>query len=539
MNQPNIVYANVPLAKLMESPLNFRRHFDEGKLAQLAANIKTIGVRSPLLVRPIKDGKPWLDAGADLLAADAFEIGSGHRRYRASKTAGLESVPAVIQAMTDDAFIETLSVEILQHEDVHPLDEAGAYQDLLKRPGYDAHVIAARTGKDALYVQRRLSLLRLITDVRKAFMDGPLNLAMAQIVARLTPDDQKEALRRLMVVEKDDWDAIRSSRELQKWVSEELMMSLAKAPFDPSDPDLIPAAGTCEQCPKRTGFMPELFPGIEATDTCTDRKCFEAKKSAGLLVKIREIQKKGGAEPLLLSTSYEYKAAPYEGRPVIGSGKYTEVKKGKKPECEFQKDAIVVRGRDGIGKTIEVCVNPRCPVHAGRNAAAASLSKEERAAREKREFDQAVDDAVRLALIQRLMAQFYPGLLKEADYRLLAKLMFQKCGNSDSRRAMSKARTGTEEGHFNGGSLMAAWIREASEESLFGLIFESALYEGLDFYGADDDADEPDELLWAARRWGISVDLVRAEIEADLYAKKKAAAENTAKAVAKKGRKNA
>lgn len=537
MSEPNVVYANVPVNKLVESPLNYRRHFDEAKLTQLAANVKLIGVRSPLLVRALKKGSPWLDATADLLTADAFEIASGHRRYRAAKMAGIENVPAVIQSMTDDAFIETLSVEILQHEDVHALDEAAAYRDLLKRPGYDAHVISARTGKEVPYVQRRLSLLRLITEAQKAFMDGSINLAMALIVARLTVEDQRAALKRLLST--DSWSGIRSSRQLQKWVTEDLMLPLGKAPFDTDDPDLVPVAGSCKECSKRTGYMPDLFPDIEAKDTCTDHRCYGAKKSAFLLVKIRQIAADAkGAEPVLVSRSYEgAKPEPYAGRPVIAKGRYTEVKKSKKPACEFQKTAVVVRGAEEVGATIEICTNPRCPVHAGSSRQIANASPKELAAREKEEFEEKVESSLRLALIDRTMRKFDSQKMMVEDFRLLAVLAFARFAQGDARKAMSKARTGKEEAYLQEGSALRAWIGRKTLADLEQLIFEAALYDGLDFYPEEE--DDPDELLLAAKRWGVDVDALRREIEADLRGQQRIAAAQAAQRLAEKEKKAA
>ncbi len=94
MSHPNIVYSQLPLEKLRESPLNYRRSFNEKKRIELEASVRLSGVRTPLQVRPIKDGRPLMvtDADADLALADWFEISSGHRRSRAARAVGLEEV---------------------------------------------------------------------------------------------------------------------------------------------------------------------------------------------------------------------------------------------------------------------------------------------------------------------------------------------------------------------------------------------------------------------------------------------------------------
>lgn len=295
MSQGN-VYAALPLEKLMESPMNYRTSFDETKLASLVDSVKSIGIRAPLLVRPIAAGKPLLSG--DLLAADAFEIAAGHRRFRAAGRAGLAAAPCIVSAMTDEVFIETLYVDNLQRADIHALEEAAGYRELLKRPGYDAHVIAAKVAKTVIHVQRRLSLLKLTPECKRAFEQNVINPAMALILARLTPEWQKSALE--LLTHKNDWNRINSSRKLQAWVEDEILRPLKKAPFDPKNAELVPAAGSCVECPKRTGFMPELFPEVKSHDTCTDPRCYQAKTQAALLIKIEDATKKNGGEELVL-----------------------------------------------------------------------------------------------------------------------------------------------------------------------------------------------------------------------------------------------
>lgn len=528
--------ATLPLSQLSESPLNYRTFFDEKKLAELAESIKLVGIKAPLLVRAIKNGAPWLDPSADLLQADGYEIASGHRRFRASKLAGLDQVPVIIQSMTDDAFIELLSVEIVQHEGVHPLDEAKAFRNLLKRPGYDPDVIAARIGKDRLYVQRRLSLLRMTDEAQTAFManDG-VNLAMALILSRLTPADQKLALARLW--DKESWKQIKSSRALQEFVDEELTMSLKKAPFDPEDPNLVRGAGTCGECEKRVGFMPELFPETTDHDTCTDRECFNKKKSAAIATIIYQFSLEHGFKPILVSSEYGSKLEPFAGLPVIGRRSYEEASKKKK--CEFQKAAIVVRGDEGVGKQIEVCTNPKCKVHKGRYTFEANATPKQIAERDKREFEQKVDERTRRELLHAIIAAYErdPDMsARRDDLRLLAKKAFEGVRDQEYRKEMLLAR-GVDDAEG-----MAAWIAKAMPLALKSLTLESILSRELDYYyGVDgeEDLDDPDELMRAAKRWHIDVKAVGKETEKALREKQKADADRAAAALKKKEEKAA
>lgn len=532
---PTFTTAAIPLERLSESPLNYRSFFDEKRMVELTESIKLSGIKAPLLVRAIKDGKPWLDPGVDLLEADSYEIASGHRRFRASKRAGLSEVPVIVQQMTDDQFIELLSVEIVQHEGVHPLDEAAAFQNLLKRPGYDAAVIGARIGKEALYVQRRLSLLRMTAEARKAFFDNVgVNLAMAQILARLTPEDQKLALDRL-TGKCQNWQAIKSSRQLQAFVTDELMMSLKKAPFDPKDPELVRGAGACGDCPKRTGFMPELFPDVEDGDICTDRTCFNKKKRAALTTTIFKFSQDHGFKPLLVSRNYEGSKEQFAGLPVISKSSYEVASKKKK--CEFQKPALVVRGEEGLGKLIEVCANPRCKVHAGRYRH--DETQAEVAARQKREFEEKLDKETRRGMLRAIVEAFErdpDSVARLEDLRLLAKKAFDGVRDQEYRKEMLTAR-GIDQ--VDG---IEAWLRTAKPLALKTLALESALSRDLEYYGdagndKDEDPDDPDELTRAAKRWFVDVKAVRKQAEAGLKAKQKAEADRAAAALAAKEKK--
>src|SRR5258708_2199544 len=112
---------DVPLNRIQESKTNPRRSFDETKLAELAANIRQHGVLQPILVRPSPNGEDGF-----------FELVAGARRYRASKLARRETIPATIRELTDTQCLELQLVENLQRADVHELDEARGYAALMQ-----------------------------------------------------------------------------------------------------------------------------------------------------------------------------------------------------------------------------------------------------------------------------------------------------------------------------------------------------------------------------------------------------------------------
>jgi ParB family chromosome partitioning protein len=112
---------DIALAHIQESKTNPRRQFDETKLAELADNIRQHGVLQPVLVRPLPAGEP-----------ETYELVAGARRFRASKLAKRETIPACIRELTDTECLELQLIENLQRADVHELDEARGYAALLR-----------------------------------------------------------------------------------------------------------------------------------------------------------------------------------------------------------------------------------------------------------------------------------------------------------------------------------------------------------------------------------------------------------------------
>lgn len=170
----------IPLAEIHESKHNPRKHFDGPALEQLTDSIRKVGVITPALVRPNAKG---------------FELAAGHRRYRASKLAGLEVLPCLVRPMPDQEFMEVLTIENLQREDVHPLDEAQGYEALMAAP-YKMPVeqIAERVGKSIKYVYDRVKLLALCKEGRDLFWSGQIEAGHAILLARLPQEDQRRVI---------------------------------------------------------------------------------------------------------------------------------------------------------------------------------------------------------------------------------------------------------------------------------------------------------------------------------------------------------
>jgi ParB/RepB/Spo0J family partition protein len=273
----------IPLANLQPSPFNPRKTFDQAKLDELTESIRTHGVLQPILVRP--NGAP-----------DHFEIVAGERRYRAATAASLETIPATIRELTDAQALELQVIENLQRDDLHELEEAEGYERLMQcertdGTTYTVDEIAAKVGKSKSYVYGRLKLTALGPSGRKAFHEGLLDASRALLLARIPVVELQDKalceilrvlnLEKLAAEDREDLHPM-SYRAALEHIQWEYTLRLKEAPFKTTDAELVPAAGACTTCPKRSGNQPELFADLESADVCTDPKCFGQKRDAYL-----------------------------------------------------------------------------------------------------------------------------------------------------------------------------------------------------------------------------------------------------------------
>lgn len=253
----------LPITMIEPWPHNPRRSIDPAHLVELADSIGKVGVLQPILVRPI---------GA------MFSIVSGERRFRAAKRAGLEHIPAVVRTLTDAEALEIAVTENLQREDVPPLDEAEGYERLHESHGYTIEEIADKVGKSKTYVYSRLKLTSLCAEARVFLRDGTLTPTVALLIARIpTPSEQIDAAKYCAA---DHSGRPLSATQAAEYIKRTYMLRLLESSFPLDDATLVPAAGSCTTCPKRTGNQPELFGDVTDTDTCTDATCYAGKERA-------------------------------------------------------------------------------------------------------------------------------------------------------------------------------------------------------------------------------------------------------------------
>lgn len=163
----------LPITDLVANPFQPRTHFDEEALASLTASIRELGVLQPVLVRDQGDG--------------TYELIAGERRWRAAKRAGLTVIPAVVREVDDIASLEQALVENLHREDLNPLEEAAAYQQLLDDFGLTHEEVARKVGKSRAAVSNTLRLFQLPPAVQRLVNDGELTAGHARALLG-TPD---------------------------------------------------------------------------------------------------------------------------------------------------------------------------------------------------------------------------------------------------------------------------------------------------------------------------------------------------------------
>lgn len=165
----------IPVGEIRPNPYQPRKEFDEKALNELADSIRLHGIFSPLLVRKSVQG---------------YELIAGERRLRAAKIAGLETVPAISVDFTEDQMMEISLLENIQRENLNPMEEAAAFDSLIRRLGYTQEKLAERVGKSREYCANMLRLLKLPQPVQEMVTARELTMGHVRPLLSLGSEDQ-------------------------------------------------------------------------------------------------------------------------------------------------------------------------------------------------------------------------------------------------------------------------------------------------------------------------------------------------------------
>lgn len=208
----------VPVGSIAPNPHQPRQYFDEEALASLTASVAELGVLQPVLVREVGD--------------DRFELIAGERRWRAAKRAGLLSIPVVVREVDEVLSLEQALVENLHREDLNPLEEAAAYQQLMEDFSLTQEAVAQKVGRSRSAVANTLRLFQLPPSIQRLVAENLLSAGHAKALLGSPDRAFQEALAKQIVAE---GFSVREAEELVRRHQE-------AADADPDAPAAEPAA---------------------------------------------------------------------------------------------------------------------------------------------------------------------------------------------------------------------------------------------------------------------------------------------------------
>ncbi|SHE96694.1 chromosome partitioning protein, ParB family [Ferrithrix thermotolerans DSM 19514] len=196
---------NILISAIVPNRFQPRRVFDEESIASLAESIATIGVLQPVLVRRLDD--------------TSYELIAGERRLRAARRAGLDRIPAVVQSAKDQESLERAIVENLHRADLNPLEEAGAYKQLIDDFNLTQEEVAKRVGKSRVAITNTLRMLQLPPAIQRMVGAGEISAGHARAILGI-PDQRKQVELAEEVVKSDM--SVRQVEERVRLLKEEV-----------------------------------------------------------------------------------------------------------------------------------------------------------------------------------------------------------------------------------------------------------------------------------------------------------------------------
>lgn len=166
-----VVVKQIPLAQIGANPDQPRKTFADAELADLAASIKEKGVLQPILLRAVSG------------RAHMYEIVAGERRYRASRIAGLNEIPALVKTLSNENAMEIALIENVQRENLNPIEEAAAYKNIMEKCGYGLDDVSRLIGKSESYIRNIMRLESLPDSVKELVKEGRISASHARTIA--------------------------------------------------------------------------------------------------------------------------------------------------------------------------------------------------------------------------------------------------------------------------------------------------------------------------------------------------------------------
>ncbi|QHN03400.1 chromosome partitioning protein ParB [Granulicella sp. WH15] len=410
------------------------------------------------------------------------------------------------------------------------MEEAEGYKRLLTldEPKYSIEQIAAKVGKTPVYIAQRLKLTELCEAVVDAFYRSDIGVGHALMLAKLPADLQQQGLTacfKEVHTNHSDKPAriLLPVRNLRFWIESNVLLLLKDAPFDKRNAHLVAIAGSCVDCPNRTGHNKLLFADLGKQDACTNPSCYQAKVEAHVAATV-------AAKPRLVQIS-TLQGQQREGSPVLARNKYVAIREDKPedkaraqwPEyktCKFVTEAIVTEGH-GQGTIQKVCTNADCPVHhpkpkkqTPQNVADNAKWKAEQ---EKRRKEEAISNTTGIRVLSAIGAAVPVRLMKRdllfVVDRLAAMLDENRLAIVAKQHGIKKVKNSDSIG-----KLFVAFLRRAEESVLGRLTVE------LTIVLAAARSNAPSALKDAATVYKVDTDAITAKVRKEFAEKEKAKA---------------
>jgi ParB family chromosome partitioning protein len=341
-------------------------------------------------------------------------------------------------------------------------------------------------------------------------------------IPKLPADQQEQALSACF---REDWSGssdrkskriLLPVRNLQFWIEQNVLLLLKDAPFDRRDAHLVAIAGSCVDCPKRTGHNKRLFSDLGKQDACTDPSCFQAKLDA-------HVAKQIAAKPQLVQISTAY-GKQQEGSKVLPRNQYTAIRdekpkskeEAKRPEfkvCKFTTDAIITEGSE-VGTLHKVCANPNCPVHHPKPQSNRDDEKW-KAEQEKQRKEQAIANTTGIRVLKAI-GDAVPVRLMKRDLLFVLTQTFPLLGEWQLQTLARQHGIRKDRETDILDKLFAAFLRRADEGTLSRLLVEVSVLL------ASGRSNGSSALRDAAAAYKVDTDAIALKVKQEFAAKEKA-----------------
>lgn len=390
------------VSKIKEASDNPRKTITDESIMDLQTSIDKVGILQPILVKEIK-GKKF-----------NYEVVAGSRRFRACKNLKWDHIPGIVVSADEVEYQQIALIENCQRTDMSPVEECHAYQELQKN-GMTVEEISDRIGKSVKYVFDRLALGRLCDQGLVLLHDGVINITQAKVLCMVKKEEQDQIITKYSFRDGDAIIGIQPSSKLKEFITNNIQQTLASAIFDTKDKTLT-GAGSCLDCPKRTGSNLLLFEGFESDDICLDKLCFRNKKIAHLDQVKSDLEKKGFE--VVKATNYGWTEEDQEMEYKY-YGHYRSINpETTDKDLPIERYMIIYNGAD-VGKVIPILTELQSEV---KNSEQFESNEEVKS--NNKAYHKAIETTVMRCAEKA--AQFEKNLLNTSMKKILATILWQE-----------------------------------------------------------------------------------------------------------------